>query len=235
MALSSCFEFLRMIKKLALLFMLSGSFFFSNAQDLELGVFGGVSYYNGDWNPALPYHQPEAAYGFLVRYAKTTRWAYRASFSTGTLASDNRFSRVNAAVPDAFSTKVSDLSVLVEFNFYDYFTGSQKDYATPYIFAGVSYFGTNKDRIQSIGFNRFSIPFGFGFKYSINKRLGVGLEWRTHKTFSDDLEENFTSLTNDYPDPNTNDWFNFTVVSLTYKFDLEKRQSCNSFENTRFE
>lgn len=215
--------------------MLSGSFLISNAQDLELGVLGGVSYYNGDWNPGIPFNQPEPAFGFLVRYSKNTRWAYRANFSTGALTSNNRFARVTETVPAAFSTKISDLSLLVEFNFYDYFTGSRKDYATPYIFAGVSYFGTNKERMQSIGFNRFSIPFGFGFKYSINKKLGLGMEWRMHKAFSDDLEENLTGLTFDYPDPNTNDWFNFTVVSLTYKFDLEKRQSCNSFENNRFE
>lgn len=211
--------------------MLSGSFLISNAQDLELGVLGGVSYYNGDWNPGIPFNQPEPAFGFLARYSKNTRWAYRANFSMGTLTSNNRFARVTETVPAAFSTKISDISLLVEFNFYDYFTGSRKDYATPYIFAGVSYFGIGESRNQSIGFNRFSIPFGFGFKYSINKKLGLGMEWRMHKTFSDDIE----IVQIDTPDKNSNDWFNFTVISLTYKFDLEKRQSCNSFENTRFE
>ena len=235
--------------------MLSGSFLISNAQDLELGVLGGVSYYNGDWNPGIPFNQPEPAFGFLARYSKNTRWAYRANFSMGTLTSNNRFARVTETVPAAFSTKISDISLLVEFNFYDYFTGSRKDYATPYIFAGVSYFGIGESRNQSINnevetlnkndirlkaigdldslpaTNGFSIPFGFGFKYSINKKLGLGMEWRMHKTFSDDIE----IVQIDTPDKNSNDWFNFTVISLTYKFDLEKRQSCNSIENTRFE
>ena len=40
----------------------------SNAQTLEIGISGGVSYYLGDINPALPYVYSQPAYGAMVRY-----------------------------------------------------------------------------------------------------------------------------------------------------------------------
>lgn len=134
---------------------------------------------------------------------------------------------------NGFSANFSDISVVAEFNFFDYFTGSQKDYMTSYIFGGLSYFGIGTNFSQSLGFNSLSIPFGFGFKYSIGKRIGLTAEWRMHKTFTDNLEGDLNWITGE-TDSNNNDWFNFTGIGITYKFNLEKRQACNSFKDVAF-
>ncbi|KAF0129618.1 MAG: hypothetical protein FD155_2210 [Bacteroidetes bacterium] len=232
--ISASVYLVHMIKKLVVFFVLSTLFFGAEAQNLEVGAFGGVSYYNGDLNPGMPYNKPEPSFGVLGRYSKGTRWAYRGAFTTGKLSSDGKYARVNTMADSAFTTSISDISVIVEFNFFDYFTGSQKDYVTPYIFGGISYFGTGDNFNQSIGFNRFSIPFGFGFKYSIGKRLGISAEWKMHKALADDLEQDVTFETGS-SDPNTNDWFGYTGIGITYKFNLEKRQACNSYNNSQFE
>ncbi len=223
-----------MIKKLVILFLVSMSSLQSGAQNLELGLFGGVSYYNGDLNPAIPFNNPEPVYGVLGRYAKGTRWAFRAAVTTGKLTYDGQYARVSQATDTSFSVYLSDFSLIAEFNFFDYFTGSQKDYATPYIFAGISGFGTGNSMGPSLGFNNLSFPFGFGVKYSVGKRLGIAAEWRMHKTFTDGLDSN-AALPEGQTDINNNDWFNFTGITLTYKFNLEKRQACNSSSQSSFD
>ena len=55
----------------------------SNAQTLEIGGFGGTSYYLGELNPALPYNQTQLAYGALARYNLNSRWAIKFSYYRG--------------------------------------------------------------------------------------------------------------------------------------------------------
>ncbi len=222
-----------MFRKLFLISVVMFTFLPAMTQNLELGLMGGVASYNGDLNPAIPYHMSKPAFGIMGRYNKGTRWSYTAAVKTGSLASNGQFARVSSASVNGFSANFSDISVVAEFNFFDYFTGSQKDYMTSYIFGGLSYFGTGTNFSQSLGFNSLSIPFGFGFKYSLGKRIGLTAEWRMHKTFTDNLEGDLTWKTGE-TDSNNNDWFNFTGIGITYKFNLEKRQACNSFKDVAF-
>ncbi|MDO8898512.1 MAG: DUF6089 family protein [Bacteroidales bacterium] len=231
-------------KPFILLFLLSLAFS-GSAQMLETGLFGGVTYYNGDLNPGVPYNTPKQAFGFIARYSEGTRWAFRMSFTTGVLASDGKFSRVNTVSNASFEKNISDLGVVAEFNFLDYFTGSEKTYATPYIFGGFSIFAAQEGGFsQSLSFNQISFPFGVGFKYSLTERLGLTVEWKMHKTFTDDIDNTMalqaiadgdpldpTIYGRPFDDIGVSDWFNFSGVTLTYKFNLEKKHKCNTFDN----
>lgn len=233
-----------MVKKLVILILVAFPGLSLTAQNLETGLLGGVSYYNGDLNPGVPYNKVKPVYGFLGRYSKGTRWAFTANFITGTYASDTRYARASHVTESIFEKSISSISVVAEFNFYDYFTGSQKDYVTPYIFAGFGVFGT-ADAIgftERLAFNRMNFPFGVGFKYSISERIGFSAEWRMNKAFADDLDNVFRTPeaspsnynTLPYDDKGTNDWFNFTTIALTYKFNLSKKHSCNNFDNQQY-
>ena len=48
---------------------------------LELGFMGGVSYYNGDFNPTQQFLSPGPAFGFLGRYVFNDRLAAKATVS----------------------------------------------------------------------------------------------------------------------------------------------------------
>lgn len=226
-----------MVKKIFFILLVSLPFMGVNAQNLETGVLGGVSYYNGDLNPGIPYNKVKPVYGFMARYSKGTRWAFTANFTTGSYASDTRYSR-NLNVPSTlFQRSISSLSVVAEFNFFDYFTGSQKDYVTPYIFGGFGVFGTANALgfTESLAFNRMNFPFGMGFKYSISERLGFSAEWRMNKAFADDLDNVFTDpALPPFDDLGTNDWFSFTTIALSYKFNLSRKHSCNNFDNQKY-
>lgn len=251
----------------------------SGAQTLEVGLHGGVSYYIGDINPGKQFNQVTPAYGLIARYNKGTRWSFRASLTATEITGDDGVVGANLSRGLAFKTTINDLSAVAEFHFFDYFTGSKRDYVTPFIFAGISVFhftprnldgtqlrplGTegqyandaNGERIGPKPYNQFafSIPFGAGIKYSLGKRVGFAVEWRMHKTYTDFLDDVSTDYYLDgtaidpnieaqlMSDPtrthlagmqrgdnNTNDWFSYAGVSLTYKFNLQKRNNCNDF------
>jgi len=199
-----------------------------NAQKtLELGLFGGASYYVGEMNPAIPFVNSQLAFGALARYNINDRTAIKLSYSRGTIKGvDSQPGRI---VPQdySFSLAVNDISLVGEFNWWEYFTGSKRSYFTPYLFAGIAYYISDLE-------SGIAIPFGFGFKYSISERFGLGFEWGMRKTFSDyldgvnasDYQNGLNTQSNDKN--STWDWYNFTGITLTYKFNLLNKTKCNN-------
>lgn len=179
-----------------------------NAQELEIGLTGGGSYYLGDLNPGKHFLSTQVAYGLLVRYNIDTRWSVKIS---GVRAKVKGNSTATGFLPErdlSFESPVTDISAVAEFNFLPYFTGSKRNSISPYIYAGFSVFffepvsGGNSLRNlgtegQNIGYEgrepysgmSFSIPFGLGVKISLAKRVGMQIYWEMHKTFTDYLDD----------------------------------------------
>jgi len=259
-----------MKKIIILFFVLFLGFGNLQSQDIEVGFFGGVSYYVGDINPGMPFVQSKPAYGALVRYNMNTRMALKLNYYRGKIAGDDAISN---AVEDrglAFESSINDFSAIFEFHFLPYFTGSRKSYFTPYLFGGASLFTYNPkhgDLIlrdmgtegQNEGFNdrkpyskvSFAVPFGIGIKYGITKKLGFAFEWGLRKTFTDYLDDVSTTYYLNGPSINVNDvaavlsdpgrnheiemqrgnsetkdWYSFTGITITYKFDIGNRAHC---------
>ena len=246
----------------------------SKAQDLEVGLFGGGAYYLGDINPGKQFSEVQPAFGLIARYNASTRWTYRLSITTAEVTAQDAVVKFNEARGLAFKTRINDFAAIAEFNFFDYFTGSKRDYVTPYIFGGISIFqftpkALDDTDLQSIGtegqytqdattgervgpepYNKvsFSIPFGVGIKYSLGKRVGLAVEWRMQKAFTDYIDDVSTNYANVAPvdpsrkydagmqrgDKTTNDWFSFAGITLTYKFNLIGKQKCENFNNSNY-
>ncbi len=240
------------------------------AQDnksIEIGTLGGISYYNGDINPVMPFVQPQPVYGIIGRYNFTDRWAVKVSLSHGSITGNDKFSK---AVPNrnlSFKTDINEIAITGEFNFMKYNTGSTMYIFSPYLLGGLSTFQYTPRSLtginlrnkgtegQIIGYrNRkqyknysFALIFGFGFKYSLTKKLGFAVEWGMRKTFTDYLDDVSTTYYQNkvkgLSDPTgthlkgeqrgnskTKDWYNFTTASITYKIDLNKGQNCKKLK-----
>jgi len=197
----------------------------ASAQTLEIGLFGGGSYYLGEMNPTIPFKNTKLAYGAIARFNANKRWAFRLSYQRGGIVGvDTKTGRVEEQ-NYSFESTVNDISAVAEFNFLEYFTGSNKVFFTPYLFAGFGYYITDMS-------SSFVIPFGFGFKYSVSKRIGLGLEWGMRKTFSDQLDgvnslEYQTGIDIGDDNNSTWDWYNFTGITVTYKINLRSKHKCN--------
>jgi len=195
--------------KLSLITLFSIVFLFSgSAQDLEVGMYGGGSYYLGDLNPSNHFQGTQIAYGVLARYNFNTRWAVKLSGYQGKIVGNSADSWF---LPDRniqFSSPVTDISAVAEFNFLPYFTGSKRKFITPYVYAGIGMFffkpSSNGAKLkplgtegQQVGYEgrkpyslvSFNIPFGLGVKLSVSRKIGITAFWEMHKTFSDYLDD----------------------------------------------
>ncbi len=203
-------HFLNM-KKITLILLLSLVVFAAKSQTLEVGGFVGGSYYIGDINPVYHFQQTSLAYGIVARYNLNSRWTMKLNGYKGVLKGDDLISRY---LPDRsleFTTELYEIAGIFEFNFLPYFTGSIKNFFSPYIFGGVAFisarpqignsdlrdYGTegqfnsayiDETRSKYSYFN-LAIPFGIGIKYSFSKRVSTSLEWGLRKTFTDYLDD----------------------------------------------
>ena len=198
-----------MSMRLSLIALFFTVFLFSgSAQDLEVGVYGGGSYYLGDLNPSNHFQGTQIAYGVVARYNFNTRWAVKLSGYRGKVKGNSADSWFLPYREIQFESPITDISAVAEFNFLPYFTGSKRNYITPYVYAGIGLFffkpsaeGTDLQPLgtegQQIGYEgrkpysqvSFSIPFGLGVKFSVSRRIGLAAFWELHKTFTDYVDD----------------------------------------------
>jgi len=180
----------------------------ARAQDLEVGLIGGGCYYLGDLNPGKHFLNTNVAYGITTRLNIDTRWAVKISAMRSEIEGHASSTGFPARPGLSFTSNLTDISGVVEFNFRPYFTGSRMNAFTPYIMGGISAFFYNPfsqgvelrplgTEGQNIGYEGrkpygsvgISLPFGLGVKASISQRIGLQLYWEMHKTFNDYLDD----------------------------------------------
>lgn len=115
-------------------------------QTIEVGPHFGATSYLGDLNVwrHLPqwdwkqFNQFHYDLGAVVRFNYDSRWSFRLDYTylharaADTIAAWRPESHLN------FKTTAHDLSLLVEFNFFDYYTGKNDKGFSPYLFGGIS-------------------------------------------------------------------------------------------------
>ncbi len=218
------------------------------SQTAEVGVFGGGSFYMGDLNPKVPFHNTKMALGGIIRYNFDQRLAVRLDGKYGKLTGDNRDFDYYSHMADSgqFNVNVLAISMIGEWNYLDYFIGSKSSWFTPYLFAGVGFHmptlakdqgerdnGVEHTMVQGTkaeesALKDFIFPFGFGIKLALTKRIGVNLDWTMVKTFNDDIDKQveFTPENKQWTNGSTNDWYSFAGITLLYKFDTRKKGRC---------
>ncbi|MCD4746122.1 MAG: DUF6089 family protein [Bacteroidales bacterium] len=195
----------------------------TQSQTLEPGIFAGGSYYLGDLNPMYHFVQTQLALGLFIKYNFDSRWSFKFGGYRGSVKGDDAITKYYEERDLRFSTEIIEFSAIFELNFLDYFTGSRRNYMTPFIFGGASVFYfkpklgmKNLKTLGTEGQNRnfdgrevysqtgFGIPFGIGFKYSLSRRIGFTAEWGLRKTLTDYIDDVSTTyfLDSDTEDPN---------------------------------
>jgi hypothetical protein len=188
---------------------------------LHVGLFGGVSAYNGDLvDKIFPKKVTNGAIGLTVNYEFQDQIMFRAGFIYSIVGGADRYNKDPELIKRnlSFETKILEFSLVGEyylFNLYD------RRYS-PYIFAGVAGFHFNPyaydqsnqkvylkplstegqgltgypDR-KPYNLTQFAIPFGGGVKFAVNDNLRIGAELGIRKLFTDyldDVSKNFVDL-----------------------------------------
>lgn len=211
-----------------LLFLLA--FFTMNAQIHEVGVFVGGSNYVGDVGATTYIAPNKLALGFLYKWNKSPRLSYRASitgayFSAYDIESDDP-SRNQRGY--SFKNTIKEVSLGIEFNFFEFNLHESKRQFTPYVHSGINYFRTNDIHLISPteisgngdDISSLAIPMTLGIKSNILPKVILALEVGARYTFTDNLDGSNPKNNNfiKFGNINNNDWYIFSGLTLSYTF-----------------
>jgi hypothetical protein len=199
-----------------------------NAQIHEVGVFLGGSNYVGDVGLTTYISPNEPAIGILYKWNKSPRHSYRFSYTQTKISANDLDSKEPGRNQRGyrFENSIKEVSLGLEFNFFDFNLHEIKRKVTPYVYSGLSYFRydelyvlsgeTLKDKVTgSIG-----IPMILGVKSNVTPHIVLALEVGARYTFTDNLDgsnPNDGSL-DKFGNINNNDWNVFSGLTLTYTF-----------------
>ncbi len=192
------------------------------AQINELGVFLGGSNYIGDIGSTKYIFPNSYAVGGIYKWNMHPHYSIRATYTYSKISGDDANSsnsfRKNRGL--SFTNSIHELAGGIEYHFFKYNLSKIGYTSTPYIIAEVAV--VNYGTLSGRKFN-FTIPFGLGYKRKLAHNVGIALETSFRYTFKDDIDgyPNDPASIDVQINPNNNDWYVFTGITLVYAFGRE--------------
>lgn len=193
-------------------------------QEGEFGVGVGVGHYFGDLNTRARLNRVKMAATVFFRKNLGNYIAARLGASFAQLGYSDRYNTHNTYMYQrnlSFNTKVWELSLQGDFNFFRFMPGEPQYSFTPYVTLGAgifiydpyAYLKGEKVMLRPLGTEgqgsslypdrtpysstAISIPFGGGVKYAFNERINIGFEVLYRYTNTDYLDD----VSKTYVDP----------------------------------
>jgi len=182
-------------------------------QSFEIGVYGGLSYYDGDLAPNqlnLYFNTLRPAYGAFLR-ANVIRWvSLRGWYKHMEIMGDDELSNRTWRGVN-FKTDIDELGLALEINIFRLYMFSDRIYVEPYILGGAGIYQFNpittiegkELELQPIGtegrglprypekyeLTQWAIIGGGGIKIRLAERWILGFDGTGRITFTDDLDD----------------------------------------------
>ncbi|MEO1053876.1 MAG: DUF6089 family protein [Bacteroidota bacterium] len=197
---------------------------FGQISEIGFGL-GGFSY-SGDLTRGYSITSNRPAGTAYFRSNLSDIISFKAAITAGNIsASDDNpidpFAEMRGA---EFSIFVFEASTTFEYHFLDWRSDNAVVRWTPYFFVGFGVFGISGEGEKTSEYSNVqpAIPIGVGFKYTLNPRWYLGLEFGARKTFFDyidNVSEGDLDVKNfQYGNEFDNDTYYFLGLSLTYSF-----------------
>ncbi|MFP4847100.1 DUF6089 family protein [Winogradskyella sp. PE311] len=204
----------------------------TNSQIYEIGVFAGGSNFIGDVGSTNYISPNQAAFGAIFKWNRSPRHSFRASIIFSDLegidgkSDDPR--RIQRGY--SFNTSILEISAGMEFTFWDFDLHTIGIKGTPYLYTGITaanhdnYFFSQTGDYTAENTNSwaYGIPMVLGYKSNISSHLILAFEIGARYTFSDELDgsvpDNADREALSFGNTNSNDWYVFTGITLTYTF-----------------
>ncbi|MCW3120470.1 MAG: hypothetical protein JWM28_4552 [Chitinophagaceae bacterium] len=193
-------------------------------QEGEFGVGIGAGHYFGDLNTRAKVNRPKIAAGIFFRKNFGNYIALRLSANYARVGYSDIYNNYNEYMYRrnlSFNSNIWELALQGDFNFFKFLPGEPGYNFTPYITFGAGVF--NYDPFAYLDGQKYNlrnlategqgnslypdrkpyssmavcIPFGVGFKYSINERMNIGFEVVHRFTTTDYLDD----VSKTYVDP----------------------------------
>ena len=199
-----------------------------NAQIHEIGGFVGGSNYIGDVGSTTYISPNKLAMGMLYKWNKNPRLAYRFSINGAFYSaydSDSDEPSRNQRKYQ-FRNTIKEVSLGVEFNFFDFNLHEVNKKFTPYIHSGLNYLRIHDSylnsniRVLEKSSGTFAIPMTLGIKSNVLPHVILALEVGARYALTDNLDGSNPKEDTliKFGNINNNDWYVFSGVTLTYTF-----------------
>ena len=215
------------------------------AQQVEIGAFAGGANFIGDVGKTN-YILPNAPVGGLIaKWNRSARHALRLTLLYTELSADDTKSSDTRRQQRgySFTNPLAEVSLGLEFNFWDFDLSEPLPQSTPYLYTGITYFRADHLYLENGRANNlvnqntsnwdFAIPMVMGYKEAVSEHIIGAIEIGARYTFTDNLDgswpEEFTERREpsaEFGNRNTNDWYVFTGVTFTFTFG---RKPCYCF------
>lgn len=199
---------------------------FMYAQKTEVGVFAGITNYQGDLvEPSFSLKDSGLGLGVLVKHHLSTKLAVRAGLNFGKIKGDDSNFKENEGRAYSFESNIFDLTAGLEYTFlakdrYDAGGTFQKT-VSPFVYIAAGIVNSDltiddkivrtQDEIDA-GNLHFALPIGLGLKADLTERITVAADVSFRATFSDYLDGFSESANSD-----KNDWYFLGGLTLTYR------------------
>jgi hypothetical protein len=184
-------------------------------QEGEIGISAGAAHYFGDLNNLSAINRPKPTLGVFFRKQFGNYVALRLAGHYAEVGYADRLSKVEVQQRRNldFQSKLWELSVQGDFNFFEFIPGSPYYFFTPYITFGVGSFSFDpytfldgqKYYLRKLGTEgqgsalypdrkyyrtqAFSFPLGMGVKYNLGRNVNLGFEVVHRFTSTDYLDD----------------------------------------------
>jgi hypothetical protein len=229
--IKACFNFPYKLTKNQIIFLFNYTLILSvvldssYAQKINIGGgFGGMNY-KGDFAPKFDVRLYKPALSTFFRYNFSQAISARVSYLTGSIGAEDRLSNdpllQNRNL--SFKTKISEYSLIGEYNFLNYSTKARHINWTPYLFGGLAYYNFEPQaRTGNYKTSQIAIPFGVGLKWEIRKPWSLEFEFGTRKLFTDYIDNLGDNVPTNQKfktgNPSLNDVYYYSSVTLSYTF-----------------
>lgn len=220
------------MKYFATVFLICSTVFLSHSQTYEIGGMIGGTNYIGDVGRTNYINPNSFAVGGIFKWNRSERHAFRGSVLIAKIKGDDAKSSNSRRKQRGYSFEntIKEISIGIEYTFWDFNVHSQKPISTPYLYTGLTYFWydalyksgdviTDYDGAASV-----AIPMVVGFKANMGQNAMVGFEIGARYTFTDDLDGSnpVKGLADNenlrFGNTNSDDWYVFTGVTVTFAF-----------------
>src|SRR5690554_6610927 len=161
------------MKYFATVFLLLTTAFLASAQTYEIGGMIGGANYIGDVGKTTYINPSTLAVGGIIKWNRSNRHAFRASLLIANINGDDAKSGNSRREQRGYSFEntIKELSIGLEYTFWEFDVHSQEDTSTPYLYTGLttfSYSALAKDERNKItkydNAISFAIPMVVGYK-----------------------------------------------------------------------
>ncbi len=221
------------MKYFATVFLILSTAFLAHSQTYEIGGMIGGANYIGDVGKTNYINPNSLAIGGLFKWNRSARHSFRGSVMIAKIKGDDAKSSNNRRKERGYSFEntVKELSIGIEYTFWDFDVHAQKSISTPYLYTGLTAFSYSAlykrasdviveyDNAASI-----AIPMIIGYKTNMGQNAMLGFEIGARYTFTDDLDGSnpIKGLADEeglkFGNTNNDDWYVFTGITVTFAF-----------------